>query len=334
MGQYGRGGVASSSKARKIDRGPRKGTAAAHVSESADEFMTAEETRLRDAAVKTANANLVYPAHMSGTRGKKKKRFRRRKAFKKAHDAKVRSAINQVGRLRKLASGRALVDWKEQGRNTAKAYKRGTPAELIAARDTSNDNVRQDQSLRQYKDWKNGKTRYSAETARKRAEWAKNSGFGDGTVRHSDRTLAIRAAAARGDKKDNWLDAASEGPVQFGGVSSRSALQTRNEIFNAERGRFGAQYGDTEENRLGTRSEFLGYGSEQDQVAGGFDPLQRNVRTVTRHDAQKRRRGINPRRASAARTEITNRTSRTGDHSGIANAERAYVNFAGGTYRR
>jgi len=333
MGEYGRGGVASSSKAKKVDRGPRPGTAAAHTAESADEFMTAEEIRLRDAAIKKANQSLKYPAHMSGKRGKKNKRFKRRKAFKKAHDAKVRAAINQVGRLRKLASGRALVDWKEQGRNTAKAYKRGTPAELIAARDTSNDNSRQDQRLRQYKDWgdKSGKSNYSASDARARARWAKSNGYSDGEVRYSDRTKAINEARVRGDKRDNWLEDA-RGPVQFGGVSSRSALQTRNEIYNAERGRFGAQYGDTEENRLGSRSEFLGYGSDQDQVRGGFDPLQRSTRTATPREPT--HRGRRPTRQRYNGPAFTTGTSRTGNHTGIANAERAFVNFAGGTYRR
>lgn len=328
MGQYGRGGVASSSRAKRANRGPRSDSAAAHVAESADEFMTSEEMGARDAAVKMANKSLVYPAHMSGTRGKKKKRFKRRKAFKAAHAKKVRHAINQVGRLRKVAAGRALIDWQEQGRGSAKAYKRGTPAQILAARDTSNDNRRNDQLLRQHSDF-GGKTTYSDAKARKAL---RNSRVNGATIKYSDRSTAGRAARERGDKRDNWR-AGERDAIQFGGVSSAEGLHTRNSIFNAQRGRFGAQWGDTPETRLDTRDEFLGFGgSDRDQVKGGLGPRNRTYQTWTKHKtptykptAAERKRG--------AYTTTAWRTDNDGRGIGIDNAERAFMNFAGGTRR-
>jgi len=335
MGQYGRGGVASSSKARKVDRGPAADSAEAYDPRSADDFMTAEEIRMRDAAVKMANKSLVYPDHMSGEKGKKKKRLKRRKAFKKAHEAKVREAINQVGRLRDIAATRGLNDWKSAGRGSAKAYKRGTPEQILAARDTSRDNIRQDQRLRQWKDWGGSKSNYSAKDARKRSKFMKDVGLlpDDAEVNYSDRTKAIHAARERGDRRDNWLEDRSEGPVQFGGVSSGDARYTRNAIFNAERGRFGSQWGDTPETRLDTRDEFLGFGSDRDQVEGGLTPLNRNVRTVTRHNAPTYRPTAAERRRGNF-TTVSNRTATDGRHLGIGNAERAYAGLSGGTYRR
>tara|TARA_R110000751_G_scaffold4610_6_gene22364 strand:+ start:2715 stop:3842 length:1128 start_codon:yes stop_codon:yes gene_type:complete len=324
-GEYGRGSRKGGAKAHAA---VSRDSAENHRPEAADEFMTSEERVARDSAIKLINKDLVYPAKISGVSGKKKKRLRRRKAFKADHDKKVQQAINQVGRLREVASTRALGRWEKGGQSSSKSYRRKTPNTMIAARDTSNDNRRNDQLLRQTKDF-SGKTTYSDAKARKAL---RNSRVNGATIKYSDRSTARRAARERGDAVDNWRKGEKDA-VQFGEVGSGSALRTRNSIANAQRGRFGEQWGDTEETRLDSRSGFLGYGSDRDINSGGFGAVQGDqrhaamVREPSRFPNRGARRGGEP-----TRREFTTQ-SQTGRHTRIDNAERAYMNLDGGTSR-